>query len=327
MQPLVFSRQVLPKVWGGRALATHLGREIGEGSYGESWELSAHGEHPSVVAEGPLAGRRLSDLWCSEHRALVGDASTWPDEFPLLIKLLDCQELLSVQVHPNDALARQLGIDQYGKTEAWIVLDAKPTARIYAGLKRGVDRQSLERHLQAGTVDECLHSFTPQAGDCIFIPAGTVHTMGGGVLLAEVQQSSDATLRLFDWNRPAAAGRSLHIKESLQAIDWKAGPVAPCQGDPLPGLPATVRGEQLLDCAFFGLRRYELTGNWRPTDRGALTIWMVLEGSAELFAEGFRRKFSIGDTVLVPATTGQIEWRGDPAATLLEVTGPGGQKP
>src|SRR5262249_51812411 len=161
---------------------------------------------------------------------LLGSAS--PDEFPLLVKYLDCADRLSVQVHPDDDLAPRLCGERHGKTEAWVVLEAEPTATVWAGLLPGVTRRDLESALPAGRVGDGLHFFTPQVGQFLFLPAGTVHATGGGILLAEVQQSSDATLRLWDWGRLGSDGRprTLHVEQALQAIDWTRGPVAPIGG-------------------------------------------------------------------------------------------------
>jgi hypothetical protein len=197
--PLVFEPYFRAQVWGGRRLQERLGKRLPlDGRFGESWEISAHEHHVSRVAEGPLQSTPLSDLWRERGGELVGQGSKIASKFPLLIKYLDCHELLSVQVHPTDELARELIGDESGKTEAWVIIEAEPTARIYAGLRPGVTRDVLQKHLDAGTVAECLHSFVPRAGDCVFLPAGTVHAVGGGVLMAEVQQTSDATFRLFD---------------------------------------------------------------------------------------------------------------------------------
>src|SRR5262245_26444494 len=177
MEPLIFEPYLRPMVWGGRRLATALGKSLPtEGTYGESWELSGHPQHVSRVADGPLRGMSLAEL-CTTHTAELFGKTKSAARFPLLIKLLDCHDWLSVQVHPNDELAAQLVPGESGKTEAWVIIEAGPTARIYAGLRPGTTRADVERHLAAGTVDQCLHSFTPRAGDCVFLPAGTVHAV------------------------------------------------------------------------------------------------------------------------------------------------------
>lgn len=311
MEPLVFEPYLRPQVWGGRRLAHELGKNLPDtGTFGEAWELSGHPHHVSKVAEGPLKGQGLNEL-CSKH-ALDIFGKSHQGAFPLLIKLLDCHELLSIQVHPTDAIAEQLRPGELGKTEAWIVLGVEPGGRIFAGLEPGVDRAKLEKHLKAGTTDQCLHSFTPKPGDCVFLPAGTVHAVGGGVLMAEVQQTSDATFRLFDWNRVGADGkpRALHLEESLASINWRAGPVQPVAGNSLSNLPAGVKGEHLVSCPFFRLARYRLAKNTALAVEKGISIWMLLAGAAELSQSGsaYRRSFRQGETVLIPASAGPCQW-------------------
>lgn len=334
MDPLVFEPYLRPQVWGGRRLATRLGKSLPDsGTYGESWELSAHPHHVSRVTGGPLDGVPLDELWRTRRTDLTGGEprgaksgdSTAHDAFPLLFKYLDCDQLLSVQVHPTDQLARELGVDQYGKTEAWVVIEAEPNARVYAGLKEGVTRAELERRLEQGTVADCLHSFVPRPGDCVFLPAGTVHAVGGGVLMAEVQQSSDATFRLFDWNRPGPDGkpRTLHIDQALRAIDWTRGPVNPVVNNPL-GDPSSHDGERLVSSEYFELTRFTLTSVLEDRGPGPMTVVMLLAGSAVLEdpTSGFSQEFQAGQSVLIPATAGARRFaRTSPGpATLLMAT-------
>jgi len=324
MDPLVFDSYSRPQVWGHRRLAA-LGKSLPPGTYGEAWEISAHPHHVSQVAEGPLRDELLTDLWKRHARELYGPQGRPPTSFPLLIKYLDCHEQLSVQVHPSDEIAASLLSGEAGKTEAWVILEAAPTARIYAGLHSGVTPPLLERHLQEGTVAECLHSFVPRPGDCLFLPAGTVHAVGGGVLMAEVQQSSDATFRLFDWNRVASGGkpRELHIAQSLESIDWNAGPMNPIAPQPIEDLPAGVEGEALVRCRYFELDRFRPTAGFEQPYAGRLSIWLVLDGSLELSSAttGYRRTFRRGETVLVPATAAALRWTplAGAAAVLLGV--------
>ena len=243
-----------------------------------------------------------------------------------MIKLLDCHDWLSIQVHPTDAIAEQLRPGELGKTEAWIVLGVQPEGKIFAGLKPGVDRAVLEKHLKAGTTDQCLHAFTPKPGDCVFLPAGTVHAVGGGIVMAEVQQTSDATFRLFDWNRVGADGKSraLHLDESLASINWQAGPVQPVSGMPLTNLAAGVSGEHLVTCAFFDLTRYHLIDPATLPVVKMLSIWMVLEGSAQLSSlnGSYQRTFRQGETVLIPESAGPCQWEAQGATSLLDVKVP-----
>jgi mannose-6-phosphate isomerase len=312
MDPLVFEPYFRPQVWGDRRLQTQLGMTLPpEGRFGEAWTLSAQSLHVSRVAEGPLQGILLSELWATHARELAGTSRAGDTPFPLLVKILDCEELLSIQVHPNDEIARQLRPGELGKTEAWVVIEADPGARIYAGLRPGTSRADLERHLDAGTLAECLHSFTPQRGQCVFLPAGVVHAVGGGLLVAEVQQSSDVTFRLFDWNRrgPDGKPRDLHRHEALASIDWNAGPVDPVAGVPLVSLPPGNSGQRLVENRYFAIDRYRLAAPLDLPYPGRLSIWMVLEGAPLLASEtGYRRPFVAGETVLVPASAPPLRW-------------------
>jgi mannose-6-phosphate isomerase len=328
MDPLVFEPYFRSQVWGGRRLESLLGRPLpGEGDFGEAWMLSAQSLHVSQVAEGPLEGARLSDLWSNHAAEIDGQPHAPATPFPLLIKFLDCRQLLSIQVHPNDQIARQLGAGELGKTEAWVVLDAEPAARIYAGLRRGTTPDDVQRQLDGGTLAESLHELSPHKGDCLFLPAGVVHAVGGGVLLAEVQQSSDATFRLFDWNRLGADGkpRTLHRNEALRSIDWTAGPVTPAVGSPLPGVATGNRGERLVACPQFTLDRFTLNAPCDLPASGRFSIWIVIEGRVELRRQGsgYRRQFRRGETVLVPAASGTCGWTpSEGSATLLGVSVP-----
>lgn len=329
MEPLVFEPYLRPMIWGGRLLEHRLGKRFpAEGNFGESWELSAHSHHVNHVAEGPLRGLTLTELWQQRRTEIAGSRVAAGSKFPWLIKFLDCRDLLSVQVHPDDATARELLGDESGKTEAWIILDAEPGARIYAGFKRGTTRADVERHLDAGTVVECLHSLTPRVGDCVFLPAGTVHAVGGGVLLAEVQQSSDATFRLFDWNRlgPDGQPRALHREAALKSIDWSAGPVQPAMAQPRGEVSAGGISETLVRCPYFRIDRHRLATDLPVPYPGRMSVWLLLDGQAELRAgDGdYRRQFGRGQTVLVPASSGPLTWfaSGDAPTTALAVTLP-----
>lgn len=231
MDLLTFTPLLKRLVWGGRRLGELLGKPLGQhDDYAESWEIVDHGTDQSIVDRGPLAGTSLRQLLIERPTELLGrDAAAGADGFPLLLKFLDCQRVLSVQVHPNDDEARRLPMPDRGKTEAWYVVAANPESRIYAGLLPGVDAQALERAIAQGRCEECLHVLHPRPGDCLFIPAGTVHALGEGLVVAEIQQSSDTTFRLFDWNRVDANGlpRELHVRQALAVTDFRRGPVLP----------------------------------------------------------------------------------------------------
>ncbi len=207
LYPLRFRLLVRRYLWGNRRLETCLGKSLGPGNdYAESWEVADHGADQSIVDAGPLAGTALGDLVRLRAAELFGRCHPQAN-FPLLVKFLDAAQSLSVQVHPNDEQAARLDPPDLGKTEAWYILAADPGSRIYAGLRPGVEREQLAEAIAQGTCEKMLHCFEPKAGDCLFIPAGTVHALGAGLLVAEVQQSSDTTFRLYDWNRVGPDGK------------------------------------------------------------------------------------------------------------------------
>ena len=317
-QPLVFAPYLRPQIWGGRALADRFGKHLAtDDTYGESWEISGHPHHVSVVRDGPFAGTTLTELCQRYPREIFGTIIPLDGKFPLLIKILDCHDLLSVQVHPDDAQAEQILGNEKGKTEAWVVIDAAPAGEIYAGLKPDITRAQFEEHMERKTTGDALHRFHPKAGDCVFIPAGTIHTMGGGVLIAEVQQTSDATFRIFDWNRVDKSGQSrpLHLKESLAAIDFSKGPVAPVVPQPLNS------GERLVACEFFIIDRYKVN-EATNVPSGQLSIWMVLSGSADLVGTSYHHNFRAGESVLIPAASEPVRWQANSPAQVLCITLP-----
>jgi mannose-6-phosphate isomerase len=320
LTPLRFEPLFKRLLWGGRRLGTLLGKPIGpEADYAESWELADHGADVSRVAEGPLAGRSLRDLIAADPAGLLGPALADRREFPLLVKFLDANGVLSVQVHPDDARGRRLANDN-GKTETWVILHADPGAVLYAGLRPGVTREAFAAAMASGTVEPLLHRFEPRAGDCVLIPAGTVHAIGAGIVLAEFQQMSDATFRVHDWGRlgPDGQPRTLHPEQSLACIDFAAGPVAPVvpEVEPAPW----GRRERLSRCPYFALERLVLAGGDAAAPAGRadrFTILQGLGGTAELEHDGARWTVRPGDTWLLPAALGAVALRAGDAATVL----------
>ena len=327
MEPLIFEPYLRPVVWGGRKLGDVLGKSLpSDAAYGESWELSPHPQHVSRVAEGPLAGHTLERV-CDEFTSEVfGPGRESPGSFPLLVKFLDCRELLSIQVHPDDRLAAELAGEPFGKSEAWIVLDADPGAVIYAGLREGVSRSDVEGHLKTGTLEQALHAFIPHAGDCLYLPAGTVHAVGGGVLMAEIQQASDATFRLYDWNRVGTDGqpRELHIDQALTSINWEAGPVSPIRRPATEMEDTRPLVERLVAGPHFEMTRITSATGPMTAGTSGCEIWLVLEGAAKLkTATGYAREFRCGETVLLPAAARGPTWMPvGQGVTLLKVNLP-----
>jgi mannose-6-phosphate isomerase len=313
--PLRFEPFLRPMVWGGRRLGELLGKQLPTNEpYGESWEISDHPMHRSVIAAGRFAGRTLRQLMEQDRRSLLGGSAGRHEIFPWLIKFLDAWDWLSVQVHPDEDAVRRLLPGEGSKTEAWYVMQTAPGSRIYAGLLPEIDRKKLLDALHAGTVTECLHSFEPQPGDCLFFPAGTVHAVGGGVLMAEVQQTSDATFRLFDWNRQDAHGnmRKLHIEESLESIHWDQGPVEPIRTG-----ASAAQLLKLVDCRYFELElvRARTTTALGGTNRLGAAI--VLDGAGSLETTEGEIQIQKGETWLLPATMPKAMLQPDSGVDVL----------
>lgn len=300
-QPLFFEPVFRDYLWGGRRLGTVLGKPIGDGdTWAESWEVVDHGDDQSVVAAGDHAGSTLHALVQQYGKQLLGAPA---DRFPLLFKFLDANQVLSLQVHPNDAQAATLDPPDLGKTEAWVVLDAAPGARLYAGLREGVTPAALRAALESGAGDDCMHSFEPQPGDCVFIPAGVPHAIGAGLLVAEIQQASNTTFRLHDWNRTGADGkpRELHVESGLAVIDYDYGPVRPQSPQPTqePGR------ERLVACDKFILDRLHPSSPQQVFQIGGdqrFHILAVLEGELELRGAFQPIRMTRGQTTLLPAS-------------------------
>jgi mannose-6-phosphate isomerase len=217
LYPLTFQPIFKERVWGGRNLERLYRKALPANTpIGESWEITDRPEGVSVIANGSLAGKDLRWLMANQREELLG--KTDAERFPLLIKILDCQETLSVQVHPPAGVAAKLGGEP--KTEMWHIADATPEAVLYVGLRRGVTREEFERRIGDGTVAEALHRIAVKKDDVMFLPSGRVHAIGAGNVIFEIQQNSDTTYRVFDWNRVGLDGkpRELHVKESLESI-------------------------------------------------------------------------------------------------------------
>lgn len=338
LYPLRFVPQLRRYIWGGRRLATQLNKPIGPDTAAESWEIADHGDTVSIVEYGPLAGTSLRQLIQNDGKALLGEAvhaaihdDAIPDSlrgrFPLLLKFLDANANLSIQVHPDDAMGQTLDPPDLGKTEAWYVMAADPGATIYAGLKSGVDRAAFESAVAAGQTDRVMHQFQPTAGDCVFIPAGTLHAIGSGLLIAEIQQTSDTTFRVFDWNRVGADGQSrpLHIDQSIIATNFERGPV-----DRINAVEIAPNVAQLVSCNQFTVRRYQVDGTLElksdtgqsetaQSDTGArkFRIVAVTQGQVTLAGDPSGKPLTIGQTALLPASVDCVTVKG--TAELLEI--------
>ena len=322
MHPLILTPLYRRYLWGGRRFATSLGRPLPPGDdFAESWELVDRGVDQSVVAAGPMAGTTLGDLVRQQGRHLLGRHAP-RTVFPLLFKFLDACRDLSVQVHPDDERAARLTPPDLGKTEAWYVVDALPGSRIYAGLRTGVDQASLAAALRAGRCEEVMHSFEPRPGDCVFIPAGTVHAIGAGLVVAEIQESSDVTYRLYDWNRVGADGkpRPLHIDAGLEAVT-QFGPVAavPPQPTIAPSTIADAATRRLVTCDYFLFDEVRPDGDWAVGGDDTCHFLTVLSGELCVDPRWQLPPLTKGMSMLLPASIGRQVLAATAATTLLHV--------
>ncbi len=285
--PLSFRPLFMERVWGGHRLAEMPGKHAPAGApIGESWELVDRADAQSVVARGPLAGTTLHELWTKFRGDVFGAGVPDSPRFPLLAKILDAQDTLSVQVHPPAKIAAALQGEP--KTEMWYLLDAAKGAELFAGFRRGTTRAEFERALGEGRVADLLHRVPVRAGDAMFIPSGRCHAIGAGCLIVEIQQNSDTTYRVFDWNRTGLDGkpRALHVAESLASIDFE---------DHEPAL-AKMDGETVAVCAEFRVEHWSLSAPRADTSANG-AIFTVLSGVVESAGECFER----GQFFILPA--------------------------
>jgi mannose-6-phosphate isomerase len=321
MYPLRFEPIYQYRLWGGRRLADLLAAPLpGDGPIGEAWVLSDRDDYPNQVADGPLKGRTIGQLLEQCPEQLLGKLAGRFRRFPLLLKFLDAREMLSVQVHPSDAHPDLLPPGESGKTEAWVVIEAGDESRIYEGLKPSGTADVLRRALANGTVAERLAYFTPQPGDGVFIPAGTVHTLGGGVVVFEVQQNSDVTFRLYDWNHvDAKTGqpRPLQVDQALASIDFAQGAGAPVT--PLVEATAPVERERLFDCEYFRLWRMRGESAFTVGAAGVPRVLVCIEGAGRVEHGGTAYKAGKGDVFLLPAAIGACTFQPRGAVNVLEI--------
>jgi len=308
--PIIFEPLFMERVWGGRRLELLNGKRLPQGTrVGESWEIVDREEAQSVVHDGPLRGATLNELWTCHREAIFGSGLPASDRFPLLCKLLDAQERLSVQVHPPAAVAEKLGGEP--KTEMWYVMDALLDSDLYAGLKHGVTPETFQDALKHGRVAEQINVMPVKKGDTIFIPSGRVHAIGAGNLIVEVQQNSDTTYRVFDWNRIGSDGRprDLHIEESLTSINFD---------DIEPTKSAPSEGQPLIECEYFRVEKWQFEGT-RSCDAGDhFAIFTVVDGQIKCGG----REFSAGGFFLVPPVIAHGELKAQGEATVLRTTIP-----
>jgi mannose-6-phosphate isomerase len=312
--PLRFEPIFKSMLWGGRRLPDYLRRPVPTPDpIGEAWVLSDVDGNLSKVANGPLAGRTLREVIAASPRAVFGERGPADGKFPLLLKFIDAKQELSVQVHPNDEQAARLkGPGFRGKTEAWVILEADPaTSRIYAGFRPGTTAQQFRTAMATKTVPSTLHTFTPEPGDCVFLEAGTVHAIGADILLFEVQQTSDITYRLYDWDRvDAKTGqpRELHIDDGLKCSDFARGPCHPMAPQ------RDGERDRLVNCQYFSLHHQHSDRPMTVGAAGECRAVVCIQGAGWVSNERMER----GDVLLLPAAVGAVTAVPDGKMRLLE---------
>ncbi len=316
--PFKFVPYLKPVLWGGDKIAPFKGVESDCDNIGESWEISGVPGHESVVSEGPDKGLKLPQLVAKYGEALMGRRvmEKYGATFPLLIKLIDAKKDLSVQVHPDDELARRRH-DSLGKTEMWYIVDTEPGARIYAGLSREITPDDYTRLVEEKKIMDVVASHESDPGDIFFLPAGRIHAIGAGNLLAEIQETSDITYRVYDFDRRDANGnpRELHTELAKDAIDYTVYPEYKGSYD------KAAKGEtDLVECGHFDVRRVIVEGeNPVTVELDSFVVIMCLDGQCEIDACGVATPMHRGETVLVPAeSAASITARGN--AVLLTAT-------
>lgn len=323
--PLTFQPVFRDYVWGGRNLETLFGRKLPPGIVAESWEISTHPSSPTRVDSGAWRGQTLSEVTAALGVALVGANSAQMlarGTFPLLVKLLDANRDLSVQVHPDDAYAMAHENGELGKTEMWYVLYAQPGAELIYGLVRGATRESFCAALRENRLETQLRRLPIASGNAIFIPAGTVHALLAGVVVAEIQQNSDVTYRVYDWGRLGANGlpRPLHIDKALEVIDFEQtepGLVEPEILYSAEGLTCT----RLVHCPQFTVERIDLAAKatyYGCCDGSTFEIWGCIAGSCQVHWAGEAVKLEAIRFALLPAALGEYTLRAEQASTLLK---------
>jgi mannose-6-phosphate isomerase len=323
LYPLLFAPIFQYRLWGGRRLADWMSTSLpGAGPIGEAWVLSDRDDYPSRVAEGPLKGRTIAELMERSADSILGKSAARFKRFPLLLKFLDVNQMLSVQVHPPDSKLDLIPKGETGKTEAWVVLEAGGESRIYAGLKTGATAQTL-RELSKQTVDNYLASFSARRGQGVLIEAGVVHTLGDGVVVFEIQENSDVTFRLYDWGHvdpKTGRPRSLQVEEALACVDLMQGSVIAVE--PVVETTRPVTRERLFDNSHFRLWRLQSAAPFVVGATEQPRILVCIKGGGNVEFGGADFTMRQGGVLLLSASLGACRFRPDRSVTLLEIAVP-----
>lgn len=316
--PIRFAPILKEKIWGGNKLKDILNKHSDKENLGESWEISGVKDDISVVENGPLTGRSLHELLVQYREDFLGGKTfrEFGEEFPLLIKFIDARTELSVQLHPNDELAKQRH-NSFGKTEMWYIMQADQGAEINIGFKQSISKKKYIRHLEAGKIPDLLNFENVKKGDSFFINTGKVHAIGAGVLLAEIQQTSDVTYRIYDWDRTDDQGnaRELHTALAVDAIDFEKK-----DDFRLVYKPAENSSSTITRCQYFTTNFLLVSGNLKKDyeEIDSFVIYMCVSGQAEIAINGNSEVIAKGQTLLIPAKNKQVSISSE-NAELLEI--------
>jgi len=315
LYPLQFTPILKDKIWGGTKLKTILNKEITSDTTGESWEISTVGEDVSMINNGAFLGKSLNEVIALYPDEILGTAvyMNFGKQFPLLFKFIDATQDLSIQVHPNDALAKKRH-NSFGKTEMWYIMQADENARLIVGFKQDSSAKEYVEHLDGKNLLDILDEIPARKGDVYFLETGTIHAIGAGIVLAEIQQTSDITYRVYDWDRTDADGnsRELHIAEALDAINYN-------RIDTQKKYDAAVnQSNSVVNCPYFTTNFLPLNGKLHVDKKGnSFTVYMCVEGNFQLEYEGVAYAYQKGDTVLIPGAMRLFDLAGE--ASILEI--------
>ncbi len=324
LYPLRFEPIYQYRLWGGRQLAGLVGKPLPNGPVGEAWVLSDRGDYDSKVANGAFTGQTIGQLMNQLQEPMMGKLAGRFQRFPLLLKFLDVREMLSVQVHPGYPPNAALAAGESAKTEAWIVLKAGKRSRVYAGLKPGVTAGSLRQSITKGMLADQLAVFTPKCGDGIFIPAGTVHALGDGIMVFEIQQNSDTTFRLYDWGHmdtETGKPRPLQVDQALASVNFGASTAGLVK--PVLETSSPVERELYFDCDVFRLWRLRGESPFAVGTLGLPRVLVCVEGAGKMEHDGATYAIEKGEVWLLPAIVGPCTFRPAAAVILLEIGLPG----
>jgi len=314
LYPLLFYPIHMERIWGGNKLKVNFARELGDKPIGESWELACHKNGNSIISNGYFKGKSLGDLISDYGQEILGSAiyNDRYNKFPLLVKLIDARDWLSVQVHPNDNYACEFENGELGKTEAWYIIDAIEDARIVYGLKEGISKKDFRACVDKNRIGDCLKELKVKAGDVVYIPAGMVHALGEGILVYEIQQSSDTTYRIYDWDRVDRHGhkRDLHVEKAMDVISFNSK-----YQDKIRGLRVKEDGgDRIVYIAnrYFAVERLITSGSMSlALDGKRFQILTCIDGSGDLVYEKGSIRLNKGSSCLVPASLSEPSLKGN----------------